>query len=134
MKRTCGLCNEPAADLSRKFRDIPSASISHDGRMKRLQHVSCLSKFHQAEPPVNHTVKTVLEIDLASYSDIARLLEENIGVHAVKELEDQVQSFVDEGLKETGLKRDETVLGTAGDNAILVFDEPEVVHQFAVAV
>ncbi len=78
--------------------------------------------------------KTVLELDLASYSDIARVLEENLDVHAVKAFEDQVQSFVDYGLNEVKLKRDDVVLGTAGDNAILIFDQAATMHCFAKAV
>jgi len=78
--------------------------------------------------------KTVLELDLASYTDIARSLEENLDVYAVKAFEDQVQSFVDHGLTHVDLKRDEVVLGSAGDNAILVFEESGVMHRFAEAV
>jgi hypothetical protein len=80
--------------------------------------------------PTKHR-KTILEIDLISYSDIARILEENLNVEAVKAFEDQIQSFVDFGLEVVGVKREETVLGMAGDNAILVFDTPELMHTFA---
>jgi class 3 adenylate cyclase len=84
--------------------------------------------------PNQATVRTVLELDLASYSDIARLLEENLDVHAVKILEDQVQSFIDVGLAQVALKREDVVIGSAGDNAILVFDDPAQMHRFAQAV
>ncbi|MBV9555115.1 MAG: hypothetical protein JO032_20240 [Alphaproteobacteria bacterium] len=80
------------------------------------------------------TTKTVLEMDLVAYSDVARMIEENLDVVAVKTFEDQVQSFVDTGLAAVGLSRDEAVLGTAGDNAILLFDDPAVMHGFAEAV
>lgn len=83
---------------------------------------------------VNNTTKTVLELDLVAYSDVARMIEENLDVVAVKKFEDQVQSFVDAGLAEVGLKREEAVLGTAGDNAILLFDDAAVMHRFAAAV
>ncbi|MGH7092877.1 MAG: hypothetical protein ACREFB_05020 [Stellaceae bacterium] len=73
-------------------------------------------------------------MDLVAYSDVARMIEENLDVVAVKTFEDQVQSFVDTGLDAVGLKRDETVLGTAGDNAILLFDDAAVMHRFAEAV
>jgi HEAT repeat protein/class 3 adenylate cyclase len=78
--------------------------------------------------------KTVLELDLASYADVARVLEENLDVTAVKAFEDQIQSFVDRGLQSVGLKRADVVLGTAGDNAILIFERPKLMHEFARAV
>lgn len=73
-------------------------------------------------------------MDLVAYSDVASMLEENLDVIAVKTFEDQVQSFVDSGLQEVGLSRDEAVLGTAGDNAILLFDDAATMHRFAQAV
>lgn len=82
----------------------------------------------------HNTVKTVLEMDLVAYSDVARMIEENLDVVAVKRFEDQVQSFVDQGLSAVGLTREETVLGTAGDNAILLFDDAAAMHHFAAAV
>jgi len=78
--------------------------------------------------------KTVLELDLVAYSDIARALEENLDVEAVKTFQDQIQSFVDIGLKELRLLRDNVVLATAGDNAILIFDNAALMHHFAKAV
>jgi class 3 adenylate cyclase len=84
--------------------------------------------------PSGTELKTVLELDLASYSDIARVLEENLSVNAVKAFEDQVQSFVDDGLNHVGLSRKDVVLESAGDNAILVFDDATVMHQFVEAV
>jgi class 3 adenylate cyclase len=85
----------------------------------------------QDEFPSHETNKTVLEIDLVSYSDIARVLEENLNVEAVKVFEDQIQAFVDYGLNTLGLRRDDIVLGTAGDNAILIFDDAATMHRFA---
>ena len=75
--------------------------------------------------------KTVLELDLAGYNDIARLLEDILDVDAVEKFEDQVQAFVDEGLAAVGLRREDVVLGTAGDNAILLFDDAAQMHRFA---
>ena len=42
--------------------------------------------------------KTVLELDLVAYSDIARVLEESTGPETVASLNDQIQAFVDEAL------------------------------------
>src|SRR5215469_11774605 len=80
------------------------------------------------------STKTVLEIDLYSYNDIATFIEENLDVAAVKAFEDQIQRFVDYGLKALSLNRDEVVLGTAGDNAVLIFDDANTMHRFAEAV
>jgi hypothetical protein len=80
------------------------------------------------------SIKTVLEIDLYSYNDIATFIEENLDVAAVKEFEDQIQQFVDYGLRAVNLRRDDVVLGTAGDNAVLIFDNASTMHRFAQAV
>jgi len=79
-------------------------------------------------------IKTVLEMDLAAYSDVARMLEENLNVEAVKVFQDQIQEFVDYGLTVIGLHRDDVVVATAGDNAILMFDDAQTMHKFAQAV
>ena len=79
----------------------------------------------------SQNTKTVLELDLAAYSDIASALEENLDVQAVKTFQDQIQSFVDVGLAELGLRREQLVFATAGDNALLIFDDPAVMHRFA---
>ena len=80
------------------------------------------------------SIKTVLEIDLYSYNDIATFIEENLDVAAVKAFEDQIHRFVDCGLKAVGLRRDDVVLGTAGDNAVLIFDDATTMHRFSEAV
>jgi class 3 adenylate cyclase len=79
-------------------------------------------------------IRTVLELDLVGYTDIAVALEEALDIEAVRTFEDQIQSFVDEGLAAIGLERDRVVLGTAGDNAILIFESAEQMHQFAATV
>jgi len=78
-----------------------------------------------------NTRKTVLEIDLVAYSDVALMLEENLNVEAVKIFEDKIQEFVDRGLDAVHLRREDIVLGTSGDNAILCFDDAETMHHFA---
>jgi class 3 adenylate cyclase len=86
-------------------------------------------------PDVQKEVKkTVLELDLVSYNDVARFLEEHLNVEAVKIFQDQIQGFVDHGLDAVGLRREDVVLGTSGDNAILIFDDAETMHRFADAV
>jgi len=45
--------------------------------------------------PDQQLMRAVLELDLAAYADVARVLEENLDVWAVNAFEDQIQSFVD---------------------------------------
>jgi hypothetical protein len=75
--------------------------------------------------------RTVLELDLVGYSDVARLLDENLGPQTVTALNDQIQGFVDRGLAGLGLARENTVMATTGDGAILVFERAEQAHRFA---
>jgi len=77
--------------------------------------------------------KTVLELDLAGYSDIARRLEENLSAEVVMRFNDQIQEFVDVGLAAVALSRSKTVMATTGDGAILLFDNARDAHCFAQA-
>ncbi len=45
--------------------------------------------------PDQQLMRPVLELDLAAYADVARVLEENLDVWAVNIFENQIQSFVD---------------------------------------
>lgn len=65
--------------------------------------------------------KTVIELDLKGYSDIARELEEHFSAEVVMQFNEQIQTFVDAGLKATETRREEAVMATTGDGAILVF-------------
>jgi len=78
--------------------------------------------------------KTVLELDLAGYSTIARTLEENLHAPIVLQFNQQIQSFVDAGLAAIDALRQKTVMATPGDGALLVFDSAEDAHRFAEAV
>lgn len=79
-------------------------------------------------------MKTVVELDLQGYSDIARELEEHFSAEIVAKFNDQIQSFVDAGLRAVRLPREQAVMATTGDGAILVFDRAEHAHYFAEAV
>ncbi len=79
-------------------------------------------------------IMTVFELDLASYSEAARTLEEHLDVHAVEALQKQVQGFIDHGLSEVNLRREDVVFSTSGDNAIILFEDVEPMHRFAAAV
>jgi class 3 adenylate cyclase len=76
-------------------------------------------------------IKTVLELDLVGYGMLARELQSAWGPRAVTDLNRQIQGFVDEALSAVGLPRDETVMVTTGDGAILVFDQAAAAHHFA---
>ena len=78
--------------------------------------------------------KTIVELDLKGYSDIARELEEHLSAEVVMKFNDQIQSMVDAGLKAVGVQRAQAVMATTGDGAILAFDQPETGHHFGQAV
>jgi class 3 adenylate cyclase len=78
--------------------------------------------------------KTVVELDLKGYSDIARELEEHLSAEMVGKFNDQIQSFVDVGLKAVNAHRAEVVCATTGDGAIVVFDNADQGHAFSQAV
>jgi class 3 adenylate cyclase len=78
--------------------------------------------------------RTVVELDLVGYSDLSRMLEENVGVQIVARLNDQIQGFVDTAVTAVGAERKQVVFATTGDGAILAFDDPAVAHNFAAEV
>jgi class 3 adenylate cyclase len=80
------------------------------------------------------SIKTVVELDLVGYSDVARVLQENLDTEAIARLNTQIQEFVEAGLKATGAEREQVLLKTTGDGAILAFDRSEDAHRFAVGV
>ncbi|NET36061.1 MAG: hypothetical protein F6K19_29215 [Cyanothece sp. SIO1E1] len=79
-------------------------------------------------------IKTVVELDLVGYSDLVREIEESLGSKIVFELNDQIQNFVDSGLTKVGKTRENVVLATNGDNAILLFEDATDAHNFSKAV
>ncbi len=78
--------------------------------------------------------KTVVELDLVGYGDTSRIVQENAGVDAVADLNKHIQGFIDTALTTIGAKREEVVLATTGDGAILAFENPNDAHSFAVEV
>ena len=65
---------------------------------------------------------------------MARTLEENLDARVVALFNQHIQDFVNDGLKEIQAKRDEVVMATTGDGAILAFHNPSDAHYFATAV
>ena len=80
---------------------------------------------------VYEKTRTIVELDLMGYSDIVRLLEQNLSVRATMTLNEQIQGLVDEGLRAVNISRDEAVNGEHGDNAIVVFERVSDAHRFA---
>ena len=78
--------------------------------------------------------KTVVEFDLVGYSTICDNLEQGLDVNTVAQLNQQIQSFIDEGLQAVNAPRDLTVMATTGDGAILVFDSAQDAHRFTESV
>ena len=78
--------------------------------------------------------RTIVELDLVGYSQVARQLQEHLDSAAVRRLNRQVQEFVDRGLDRVRLKRKDVVVNTAGDNAVRLLADAELAHHFAVAV
>lgn len=78
--------------------------------------------------------KTVLELDLVGYSSISSNVEENLDVTTVAQVNQQIQSFIDSGLKASNASREENVMSLTGDGAILAFDSAQQAHGFAEAV
>src|SRR5437667_12628981 len=108
-------------------------SVNAGSRLRGQEPLEMITLGKRQRSPKTST-KTVLEIDLYSYNDIATFIEENLDVAAVRAFEDQIHRFVDYGLNAVGLRRDDVVLGTAGDNAVLIFDNATTMHRFAEAV
>ena len=77
--------------------------------------------------------KTVVEVDLVGYSSISNNLEESLDVSTVAQINQQIQSFIEVGLKAVKASREETVMSLTGDGAILVFDSAQQAHLFAEA-
>jgi class 3 adenylate cyclase len=79
-------------------------------------------------------IKTVVELDLVGFSTIGDNLEQGLDVGSAAQLNEQIQSFVDVGLNAVEALRDDHVMQTTGDGAILVFNAAADAHRFAQAV
>jgi class 3 adenylate cyclase len=77
--------------------------------------------------------RVVVEVDLSRYSDIARNLEQNLGVEAVAKLNEQIEKLVETALNSVGARVSETRLATTGDGAILAFESAKQASEFAQA-
>jgi thioesterase domain-containing protein len=66
----------------------------------------CCSIFYTAKVMLM-SQKTVLELDLVGFSDVARDLQEQMGVEIVASFNDQIQEFVDAALAAIQSKRED---------------------------
>jgi class 3 adenylate cyclase len=78
--------------------------------------------------------KTIVELDLQGYSDVARELEDHFSAELVMRFNEQIQTFVVEALGVAKVLAKDAMMATTGDGAILIFDAPSVAHIFAEAV
>jgi tetratricopeptide (TPR) repeat protein/class 3 adenylate cyclase len=74
--------------------------------------------------------KTVAVADMVGYSDVARMLEENISSLSVAELNRQVQSFMTQSLSALSDPASFRVIATPGDGIIVLFDSADDAHSF----
>jgi class 3 adenylate cyclase len=81
--------------------------------------------------------KVVVELDLARYGDLARMVEDAVDVEAVARLNQMIRTLVSDAIVQAGADPEETVLLNIGDGAILAFDGTESgalqAHHFAEA-
>lgn len=78
--------------------------------------------------------RTIIVIDLVGYSSIAEHLEQSADVTAVARLNQQIQDFVDAGLIAARVTREQAVIKTTGDGAILALPDAEIAHRFSATV
>jgi len=84
-----------------------------------------LSKDHST------TIKVIVELDLARYSEIAMDLNLRNGASGVKKLERQIQEWVKQAIRFVGVEVKDALLRTTGDGALLAFDHADQATRFA---
>lgn len=76
-------------------------------------------------------IRTVVVLDLVRYSEKARMLQQTLGAPAVAAFNARIQGFVDAGLAAVSIDREQAVIKTTGDGAILRFVHADEAHRFA---
>jgi tetratricopeptide (TPR) repeat protein len=132
------------ARLFRNKEDLQKARalIEHCGYWRRKQELEdaeeAAKNWRDATRPIQErkrTVKkTIVELDLKGYSDIAREIEEHFSAEMVGKFNDQIRAFVDAGLNAVNEPRDKVFCASTGDGAILAFGSADDAHRFAQAV
>jgi class 3 adenylate cyclase len=75
--------------------------------------------------------KTVVSIDLAGYGAYSDFLKDNLGILAVRVLNDDIARLIDQALETHHLLPQDFVLGRTGDGALLALDRPSDALKFA---
>jgi hypothetical protein len=111
-------------------------AIAYNKRMNDYcrQMFDAVSTASQVGEPTQTRTKTVVELDLVGYGVISNNLEDGLDVATVASLNQQIQSFIELGLKAVGASPEEHVMSLTGDGGILVFESATAAHQFAEAV
>jgi tetratricopeptide (TPR) repeat protein/class 3 adenylate cyclase len=73
---------------------------------------------------------TVAVVDMVGYSDIAKLLEENLTAGAVAELNRQIQGFMNHSLSQLPNDHCYRIISRPGDGIIVFFENAEDAHSF----
>lgn len=124
--------NARLTDLAREIRDLEKDTLDAQQAIKTLeQELGQVRARVGVEESVRR--KTIVELDLVGFSDLARRFEQNLGVYAVEELKLTIQRFVDVALSSVGVSRHPTVITKKGDNALLAFDRADVAFSFVEA-
>jgi hypothetical protein len=76
----------------------------------------------------------IVQIDRVRYSKSAKSINELVGVDGLSLLNQKTQECIDVGLSSVGLSRQESVLSTRGDDAIILFKTASLAHDFASSV
>jgi tetratricopeptide (TPR) repeat protein/class 3 adenylate cyclase len=74
---------------------------------------------------------SVAVVDMVGYSDVAKLLEQNISAGSVAELNRQIQGLIHEALANSPVTTDYCFVARTGDGAILFFNQTDEAHFFA---
>lgn len=77
------------------------------------------------------TIRTVVLVDLAGYSDLQRLFEESLGVSAARAFDAEIQRFIDAALTGAGGSAADNKVMTTGDGALLAFAAADMALDFA---
>ncbi|MBI4660729.1 MAG: hypothetical protein HY735_17975 [Verrucomicrobia bacterium] len=126
-------------DLNRGVQMRPPLA-SADGRpVGAPQTITSRTRSHDRPrtkqwPKGNAMIRTVVELDLVAYSSIAEPYQQGLGAKTILQLNQQIQAFIDEGLRAVKARREDCVMETTGDGAILFFEHPTDIHVFSEAV
>lgn len=129
--------------IDRIDRDIV-APLQDAARSKETSARTKLGRIAQALAPLlrdiemiqttkQTTEKSIVAVDVVSYSRLASTVENVAGTEALLSLNDRIQGILNESLKATNRSPEDSLITTTGDGAILAFDEVQDAVRFAEA-